>query len=170
MDRLELSVSRFRRSLWWLLWTRLTIRSLVVGLWIAGSVILSLRLLWHIPILQAAWTLTPLLLILLVAGWFARRRIPPAWAVRAAIDRSSQAHGLVMADGEVDLGAWKGLVHDKTLQGPQVHWSYPRSLGGIVAAALFVLLTLAMPESWLTQEKLFAKELDVKTDVEQMEE
>lgn len=170
MDRLELSVSRFRRSLWRMLWLRLTVRSLVVGLWIAGCVILSLRLLWHLPISQVAWTLAPLVLLTFAAAWLARRRIPPAWAARAVIDRSNQTHGLVMADGEIDLGVWKDKAIKQTMENPRIHWMYPRAIGGMFAASIFVLLTLAMPESWLTHQKLFARELDVATDVKHLEE
>lgn len=170
MDRLELSVSRFRRSLWWMLWLRATVRSGVVGLWIAGSVILSLRLLWHLPVAQAVWVLSPLILLILVVGWLVRRKIPPVWAVRAMIDRSSRADGLVMADGEVELGAWKEKIHEQAIRNPEIHWAHSRSLGGVAAAAIFVLLTLAMPENWLTHERLFARELDMAADIERLSE
>ena len=168
MNQFELSVSQFRRSLWRMLWIRFMVRSCVVGLWIAGCVILSQRLIWHLPVLQTFWTLSPLLLLIFGSAWIARKRIPSAASVRAAIDRSNQADGLVMADGEIELGPWKEKALDQTLQQPQIRWNHSRSTGGIVAAILFVFLTLVIPESWLTHQSLFARELDVKTDVEQL--
>ena len=169
MGQVDYQVARFRRSLWRLLWLRFSVRALVGGFWVVGCLIVAARLLLRVPAGQAVWGLAPLALLAVVGAWLARRRLPPASVVRAEIDRSSRADGLVMAEAEADLGEWKARLQNQTLSRPRIAWSAGRSLSSLCAACVFAAATLLIPDAWLA-EAADGPELDVAADVARLEQ
>ena len=169
MGQIDNQVTRFRRSLWQLLWMRWTIRAMVGGLWIAGFLIVAARLLWQMPIVHAFWGLIPLFAMTLFGAWLTRRHLPPSSVIRAEIDRCSRAEGLVMAEAEISLGNWRSQINPESLRRPKIGWSLRRPMSGLCTACVFVAATLLLPDAWLARGDGDEPQLDIAADVARLE-
>lgn len=167
----EQRIGELRRWIWVALWFRATVYSAAVGLWICGCAIMAARLLWEAPITMTLWSLLLLPLLTIAAAFYAARRVPGEWMLRAELDRVNQADGLLMAEGEIALDKWEEIVQGRIKRRPVVSWDTRRALAMFLPAVVFTILTLALPLSWLrNDEPRGGPRLDVAAAVNHLEQ
>jgi len=148
MSAFDSDIRRFRSRI--LLTTAL--RYAVMGLtgwifaWGAGAIVLR-AIGWAAPA-QLMWGLLGCAGALALAVHLARRNAPPDEQVLAAMDRSSEAGGLLMADGETDIGAWQVDVPQPAQL--RCRWQGRNWWVALAAAGAFVAVALLLPDSLLT--------------------
>jgi len=114
------------------------------------------------PLLWGALGVVPAIAL---AYELARRRLPEIAAVRAMIDRHSTAGGLVMAEDESDIGAWRGRV--PRLVVPAARFRNNRHWLVLLASLTFVAVGFAVPERYVNITSQAT--LDVTEQTEELE-
>jgi hypothetical protein len=94
------------------------------------------------------WPVVALPLVVVLSWIWAKRRCPTDAVVRALLDARCRMGGLLMADGEIDLGNWRKSMCETPL--PAVRWLWGRSLIILLAASAFVLAAFLMPQRFFT--------------------
>ena len=166
----EGALQTFARRLSLMLALRRAVQWATVWFFFWGAVVLGARI---SGVSNEIWLLAGLAgflpLILAAAGWEARRR-PALAKLRAAYDAHNQCGGLVMAAGETDMSAWAGLFPPAAV--PALRWRSGRAMSVLFLSAVFVAVTLQLPERWtrlVTQRQLevgnFITELQTEVKV-----
>jgi len=171
MELTDRRIAGLRRSIWLTLWVRALVRVSALLLWVCGCGIMAARLLWSAPLSWTLWSLVVVPVAAIGCAVYASRRVPAVWMLRAAIDKSSQANGLLMADGEVSLENWAGRFDERAVRVPKISWDFRGALGMLSMAAVFAAVTLLLPSDWLRRPVVpIGPELDIARNVQQLDE
>lgn len=157
------AISRFRLGLLGLYLLKYGLAALTVWAFVFGTFVLALRGA-GLPRDAAAWGLLSLPLALAPAFVLAWRRLPPAGAVRALLDRHSLAGGLLMAGEEAALGDWRQAL--PPARAPRLEWRGRRAVGLFVLALAFVAMGFAVPQGLA---ELTGPRLDVNREADQLQ-
>ena len=158
-------IQAFRRKIARVLFARSALAWLTLWALGYGTVVLAARIGLGTPVRTLVWGLATAVPFLLAAAIAARRRISSAGATRALLDRESGCGGLLMADAEIPLGAWKGRIAPVRL--PRVAWRARRPWALGAGAALFLFVAFAGP--WRLGARENALPLQVGSAIERLE-
>jgi hypothetical protein len=93
---------------------------------------------WLVPGLLGAIPLA------ILAAWLEWRRLPAFSALRAEYDRLNACGGVLMSEEAGDMSAWRSRIPGP--KAPRLKWRSAPALGSFGLAALFVAVTLLLPE------------------------
>ncbi|MFA7236622.1 MAG: hypothetical protein WC058_07145 [Phycisphaeraceae bacterium] len=126
------------------LFARYALSAATVWAFAWGTAALVLRIGWNFDRLTLAWGAVGWVAAMLIGLIHAARKLPGPAALAAAVDRHSNAGGLVMAADEIDTSAWADHAHES--HEPPVSWD-GRRIGWMLPAALvFVIGAFAVPD------------------------
>lgn len=123
-------------------------------LWLAGWTFLwgTFVIVWRVtvgpPESEIWWGLAAVPVITIIAGIVAVRRLPSRDKLRAVVDRTSHAGGLVMAAAETSIADWQHAV--RSPRELQVQWRGERAWLTFGAGVAFLLVALFFPQSLVT--------------------
>jgi hypothetical protein len=114
-------------------------------LFLWGATVLLLRVTMHVPVSWFFNILAGGILVTLIAAWAAARRHKPSLSqVRALLDGRNYCGGILMSDGEADLGQWRKRL---ALPGiPSVAWQGMRVTLLFSLSLLFSVAACMVPE------------------------
>jgi len=138
------AITRFRVSLLGLYLLKYGLAALTVWAFVYGTGVLALRGAAGLSRQALAWGLLTVPLALAPAVLLALRRLPGPAAVRALLDRHSQAGGLLMAAEGQALGEWEKALPE--LRQPRLRWRGGRTWGLFAAAMAFLALGFLVPQ------------------------
>ncbi len=141
MQRLESEVRNFRRRA--ALTSALATGARFLALWLLlwGTAVLALRAGFEAPRAGLLWGVAGAIPVAIAALFLGFRRRPSRSSVRSLLDLHGAGGGLMMAAGEVELGAWRDALG--VAQAPRLRARYPwRALS---AGAAFVAAAFLMP-------------------------
>jgi hypothetical protein len=120
-------------------------------LWLAGWTFLwgTFVIVWRVavgpPDREIWWGLAAVPVLTLIAGIVAVRRLPSRDRLRALVDRTSRAGGLVMAAAETSVADWQHAM--RTPAQLEVQWRGERAWLTFGAGVAFLLVALLVPQS-----------------------
>lgn len=160
----ESSVRRFLHKLRGILFLRRFTFLLAIYGFLWGTCVLVMRAGWDMDRLLLLWGLAgvPVLAAASVANAF--RRSPEPEAIRALLDERNLAGGMLMASGEVEVGAWKSGIAEPRL--PGLSWRWGKSGLVLAASTGFVALAFLTPKALAGFEA--AHPLEVSREVEEL--
>ncbi|MBN1675731.1 MAG: cell envelope integrity protein TolA [Kiritimatiellae bacterium] len=166
-------VAAFRLKLWMLRALRRLALGAAVWLFVLGTVVLVLRVATRISRGALAWGfagLVPVFVLALLLEW---RRRPSCSAVNALLDVVHACGGLVMADEETDIGAWRERL--PPLTPPRVRWRGERLWLLLAAGAVFAAVAYAVPSRYVVPGKKGPMEIgnvveDLESRIQVLEE
>ncbi len=144
MNMQDKAIRLFRRRLAVLFVLKYALPLMTVWAFVWGIAVLVLRAAAGVERRPLLWGLLGLAGCVLAALVLARRRLPADNAVRALLDEQSGCGGLLMADGEQELGGWRQQLPALAL--PRIHWNGRRACTLLAIAVGFVLLSFAAPQ------------------------
>ena len=110
MDLHNKAIQRFRRHLATLFVLKYTLPLATFWGFVWGTAVLVLRAAAGVERKPLLWGLLGLAGCVAAAWVLARRRMPPATALRALLDEQSGCGGLLMAGAEQELGGWQARL------------------------------------------------------------
>ncbi len=122
-----------------------------------GTLVLILRAAFGVSNEVLLWGLLGLPLTLVAGFVIACGEVPSHTAVRSLLDNHNHCGGLLMAQEEVDVGAWRQQVQPPKL--PPVRWKGERSWSLLLVGSLFLMGSFLVPRH-------FAADPDTRLDVE----
>ncbi|MDR2706760.1 MAG: hypothetical protein LBC02_13345 [Planctomycetaceae bacterium] len=138
-------LSTFRYRLFGMLFLKKVIAFTAVFLFLWGIAILTLRVGgWYEPNFVAI-SLTAYVVVPLLAWLTAWKLLPDDRKLGAILDRDNQSGGLVMSSFEKELGDWNSFM--KTINIPKIYWQSPQTIGLILFAFCFAVISLLLPVS-----------------------
>ncbi|HEY1789383.1 MAG TPA: hypothetical protein VGJ73_14585 [Verrucomicrobiae bacterium] len=137
------ALQSFARNLQWLLTLRLAVQLATVWFFAWGVVILALRIFGVQNIYWLTMGLPVVAPLALLASWRAKKQRAPLTKVRASYDRINACGGIVMSAETLDVGAWMAQLPD--VAAPKLRWHSGRALLLLSSSAVFVLITLLLP-------------------------
>jgi hypothetical protein len=142
-------VSRaFRRRLGCVLAVREGLRfTFAWNMFWAGAVV-ALRGVWLVDRWLLLWGAAGLAVAAAAAAIITLRKLPAPAVIRAVLDRHGGLGGLLMADGDVDIGSWASQIG--RVPAPALGWRYRRPLMLWAASAAFVVAAFLMPDRALS--------------------
>jgi hypothetical protein len=158
------AITRFRVNLFGLYLLKYGLAALTVWAFVYGTGVLALRGAAGLSREALAWGLLTAPLALAPAVWLALRRLPGATAVRALLDRHSQAGGLLMAAEGAALGDWEKALPE--VRQPRLRWRGGRTWGLFAAAMAFLALGFLVPQG--LAELGSPPRLDVNREADQL--
>src|SRR5262249_53577806 len=93
---------------------------------------------------------------------FARKQLPSRGSVRALLDNRNDCGGLLVADADADLGAWR--MSDIAL--PRMCWQEARAVGLLASSFAFFVISLLDPVRFATISA--DRAMDVSREVESL--
>ncbi|HWG41371.1 MAG TPA: hypothetical protein VN688_01200 [Gemmataceae bacterium] len=144
MNLHDKAIRRFRRHLAALFILKYALPLATVWAFVWGIAVLALRAAVGVERRPLLWGLMGLAGCVAAAVVLARRRLPSDTAVRALLDEQSGCGGLLMADGEQELGGWRQKLPILAL--PRIHWNGRRAWTLLAIAVGFVLLSFLAPQ------------------------
>jgi hypothetical protein len=99
-----------------------------------------------------------------VAVWLARKHQPSTDRLRAVLDRTSAAGGVVMAAGEASVGNW--ITGSMKLNVPEVTWRNGRQTSALAVALAFLIAGFFVPLP--APGQLGTPRLDVENEVDKL--
>ncbi|HEV2319095.1 MAG TPA: hypothetical protein VGV18_05055 [Verrucomicrobiae bacterium] len=142
------ALQSFARNLQWLLALRLAVQLATVWFFAWGVVILALRIFGVQNIYWLTMGLPAVAPLAVLASWRARRQGAPFAKIRASYDRINTCGGIVMSAETHDVDAWMSQLPG--VAAPRLRWHSGRPLLLLSSSALFVMITLLLPNR-LTQ-------------------
>jgi hypothetical protein len=158
----EESVRRFIRRLALLLAFKQSLAFITIWCFVWGAVALVLRAASATPRKPLLWGAIGIAVAAIVAAVLARKQLPTRGSVRALLDNRNDCGGLLMADADADLGAWR--MPEITL--PRLRWRKARAFGLLAASFAFVMVSLLAPVRFATINA--ARPMDVSREVENL--
>lgn len=143
--------AKLLKSLETRIWAILTLRQAIswsaVWFFVLGAVVLAVRMTttWPTHYLVAA-TAVVFPLGIAVGIWQWRSR-PAERELRAVLDRHNNAGGMIVAETDADMSAWKKEL--PALEVPEFRWHSRRPLMVFSCAAVFLVATFLVPEKHL---------------------
>ncbi len=141
METLDRQVRNFRRRAALTSALAIGVRLLALWLLVWGTAVLALRAGFDLPRSDLLWGAAgalPLAIAALVLGF---RRRPQPSSVLSLLDRNNAGGGLMMAEGEVEIGAWREAIGD--VRAPRIRGRYPWRL--LATGSAFVAAAFLMP-------------------------
>jgi hypothetical protein len=135
------------KRIWAILTLRQTIWWSAVWFFVLGAIVLGVRMTttWPTHYLVAATAVVfPIGVALGIWQWRTR---PAEQELRGVLDRHNQAGGMIVAESDVDMGAWKKELPVLAL--PEFRWHSRRPLMVFTCAAVFLAATFLIPEKHL---------------------
>ncbi|MDR0609485.1 MAG: hypothetical protein LBG58_05200 [Planctomycetaceae bacterium] len=138
-------LSTFRNRLFGMLFLKKISIFTAVFLFLWGIAILALRAGgWYEPNFVAI-SLTAYIVVPLSAWLTAWKLLPDDQKLGAILDRDNQIGGLMMSSFEKELGDWN--IFMKTINIPKIYWQSPQTMGLILFAVCFAVISLFLPMS-----------------------
>lgn len=137
------ALQSFARNLQWLLTLRLLVQLATVWFFTWGVVVLALRIFGIQNIYWPAMGLLVVAPLALLASWRAKKQRAPITNIRASYDRINTCGGIIMSAETVDVGAW--MTQLPGVAAPKLRWHSGRALVLLSSSAMFVLITLLLP-------------------------
>ena len=141
METTDRQVRDFRRRVAVISATAIGVRYLSLWCLLWGTAVLALRAGFEVPREPLLWGLAGVLPAASAAAILGFRRRPARRAVTSLLDLHSSGGGLMMAQGEVEIGAWRGAVAEAHV--PRLRGRRPWGL--LVAGVAFVAAAFVMP-------------------------
>src|SRR5215475_8431828 len=158
----EQSVRRFMRRLALLLAFKQSLAFITIWCFVWGAVTLVLRAASSTPRKPLLWGAIGIAVAVIVAAVLVRKQLPSRGSVRALLDNRNDCGGLLMADADADLGAWR--MPEIAL--PRLRWRKSRAVGLLAASFAFVGVSLLAPVRFATINA--ARPMDVSREVENL--
>ncbi len=154
----------FARKLAWILMLRRAVRWMSVWFFVWGALVLAARIA-SAPF--AEWLALGVLgcvpLAIFAAIW-ERRRLPGFSQIRASYDQLAECGGLMMSEEAAEMSAWHAQL--PTAAVPGMRWQGGRALLVLAVSALFVAVTLLLPERFT---QLAHRPLEIGQIVDQLQ-
>ena len=131
-----------------------------------GTIVIALRAALGHPRPSVWWGAAGLVLALVLAAEWARRRLPALSAFRAAVDQSAGLGGMLMSEAERSLGAWESRLPESSAF--RVRWRGGRAFLRLLGAALFVLTSFLVPQRFVDASA--PPPLDIQREAERLSE
>jgi hypothetical protein len=158
-------VSRLRLRIWLLLALRAALLGTAGWCFVWGVASLVGRAAFDLPRGAMLWGAAGLGFILIWAMVLAARRVPGQSALRALIDRTSRAGGLLMAEEEAEIGDWRLQL---AVERPVMRWRAGRRWAMLGLSLAFLMVTFALPQQLMALRE--PAPLDIGDDVAQLTE
>src|SRR5215510_2108388 len=158
----EQSIRRFIRRLALLLVFKQSLAFITIWCFVWGVAALVLRAASAAPRKPLLWGAMGIAIAIGAGAALARRRLPSRGSVRALLDNRNDCGGLLMADADADLGAWR--MPEIAL--PRLRWRKARAVGLLIASFAFVVISLLTPVRFVTINA--ARPMDVSKEVENL--
>ncbi len=159
-------LTQLRRDLFLWMFIDACLTGSVAWLFLWGGLAVILRVALRLSPLTICWGATGAVVVLALSLWYARRTTPSEASLRAAVDNCSHAGGLVMAEAEIDVSAWRSQIPD--LKTPRVRYRGKTSLLLLGIALVFLLTALLIPEKYTVMTTPHSFDLENATmDLEQ---
>src|SRR5215813_8754455 len=158
----EQSIRRFIRRLALLLVFKQSLAFITIWCFVWGVAALVLRAASATPRKPLMWGATGIAVAIITAVAHARKQLPSRGSVRALLDDRNECGGLLMADADADLGAWR--MPEIAL--PRLRWRKARAIGLLAASVAFVAVSLLAPVRFGTTNA--ARPMDVSREVENL--
>ncbi len=142
--------------------TRLTIYFLLLY----GTVIIISRLGFGIDasrFIPCTWFLLVLFPLTYIVE---KNNFPDRTKVRAFLDCYNEKNGLLISDERINIGEWKRLLGN--LRSPSIRWNPQKSLICFAAALLFFILSVSIPERFVTSG--LRQTLEIDEDIQEIVE
>jgi hypothetical protein len=152
------AIARLRRRLGLALFLKYALAAVTAWAFLWGTAAVVLRLAAAVAPATLLWGLAAVPALVVLAALATRRRLPPAPAVRALLDRAGRCGGLLVAGEDRDLGPWQEALPPPAAL--RVRWHGSRSWALAAAAVLFLLAALLFPERLATLGATRALEID----------
>ncbi len=156
------SVRRLRQKIAFVLSCKYAVGLATVWAFVWGTVVLVLCAELGASRLILLWGLAGLPVAVAIGVAVALRRLPALSTLRAMLDERSHCGGLLMADGEAEIGNWRQEMPDTSQT--TVRWSGGRSWGLLAVAAVFVALAFWVPERFAGADTSNPLEVGDKVD------
>jgi len=156
----EQPIRLFIRRLALLLTIKQSLAFITIWCFVWGVVALVLRAASATPRKPLLWGAIGVAIAVIAAAGLARKRLPSRGSVRALLDNRNDCGGLLMADADTDLGAWR--IPEVAL--PRLRWRKARAVGLLIASFAFVVISLLTPVRFATINA--ARPMDVSREVE----
>ncbi len=140
MESVELQVRKFRRRAAVTSALSIGVRILAVWLLLWGTAVVALRAGFEVPREGLLWGLAGVVPVAVAALLLGLRRRPERRAVLSLLDLHGAGGGLMMASGEVEIGAWGDRIGE--VRAPRLRGRPPWRLlagGGAFVAAAFLM-------------------------------
>jgi len=137
------ALQSFARNLQWLLTLRLAVQLATVWFFAWGVVILALRIFGIQNIYWLTMGLLAVAPLAFIASWRAKKQRAPLTKIRASYDRINACGGIVMSAETHDVAAWMAQLPGVAT--PKLQWRSGRALLLLSASAVFVMITLLLP-------------------------
>ncbi|HKQ79658.1 MAG TPA: hypothetical protein VJ810_38550 [Blastocatellia bacterium] len=158
----EQSIRRFIRRLALLLAFKQSLAFITIWCFVWGAVALVLRAASATPRKPLLWGAVGIAVAVIAAAALTRKQLPSRASVRALLDNRNDCGGLLMADADADLGAWR--MPEIVL--PRLRWRKARALGLLAASFAFVVISLLAPVRFAMVNA--ARPMDVSREVENL--
>jgi hypothetical protein len=137
------ALQSFAQGLQWLLTLRLAVQLATVWFFAWGVVILALRIFGVQNIYWLTIGLLAVVPLALLASWRAKKQRAPFTKIRASYDRMNNCGGIIMSAETLDMDAWMAQLPGVAT--PKFQWHSGRPLLLLSASAVFVMITLLLP-------------------------
>ena len=145
---------------------RTLLRWSVVGLMVAGVVVLAIRFKGYDPKDLWEWFAGAWGILAVSAFVHSYRHKPNTGRLLAALDQQNNAGGILMASGEADARSWENKMDPLEL--PKIRWESGRSWLGMGIASIFVAAAFFIPMKYA---RLLAEPpLEISQQVERLRE
>jgi hypothetical protein len=134
----------FARKLAWLLMLRRAVRWMSAWFFVCGVLILAARIAGTPSLKWLALGILMCVPLAIFAALWERRRLPAFNKIRASYDHLEKCGGLLMAEETAEMSAWHAQLPAASV--PGLRWAGSRSLLVLFVAALFVAVTMLLPE------------------------
>ena len=158
----EQSIRRFMRELALLLAFKQSLAFITIWCFVWGVAALVLRAASATPRKPLLWGAMGIAIAIGAGAALARKQLPSRGSVRALLDNRNDCGGLLMADADADLGAWR--MPEIAL--PRLRWRKARAFGLLAASFAFVAISLLAPVRFATINA--ARPMDVSREVENL--
>lgn len=168
LEPAEAAMQRFRRQATRLTFLAHSVRYLTLGCISWGTIVLILRAALDVSptTLQFGALLLPC--ALLAAVWTSRRHPISDSALGPLFDRTYQKGGLLMAAGEVDLGAWPRDLSLPLENRQRIRWRARGSVSRLSLAVVFLFASFVLPTKF--GDVLAAQRLEIDAQLDVLEE
>jgi len=169
MDITEKVIAHFRQKMAMVLWLKHLLFYVTIWCFIWGVFVMVMRSFYHTDKTLLLFGLIGVVPLMIVALVQSLQSLPGKKNVRALLDRFNGQGGLLMAQVQVDMGAWQDQLTVKSL--PQIKWKIKKPIGTLTVSILFVVVSFMLPERMMKVAQAHHLEIDheVETLVEQIE-
>jgi len=159
--RRDRTIARFRFQIGAVLALRWCLRLWFAWIMVWAATGMVLRIVWQIDPRWLAWGFLGLPAAVAAAVVLARRATPSLQVVRAAFDCRGRLGGLLMADGDVEIGPWRDRF--ERLPAPALRWRSRRHGMMLLMASAFLGAVFLAPDRYMPARGSSALQIDAET-------